>query len=380
MTPKIDRFLAERQPETPCLVVDLDVISANFGALRSALPQAEIHYAVKANPASPVLQRLAGLGSNFDAASLSEIERCLAAGADPSGIAFGNTAKKMDDIAAAYSRGVRLFAFDSEPELEKLAQAAPGCEVFCRMLVADQGAAWPLSHKFGCSAEMAVDLMVKARDAGLAARGISFHVGSQQTELGPWQAAIGEVARIFTTLSEKGITLDLVNLGGGFPIRYRDDVPELPEVAGAIRTAIARAFGNRPPALMIEPGRILTANAGLVRAEVVLVSAKGYGERVRWVYLDVGKFGGLAETMDEAIQYALRTGRPAGHPDSETGPVVLAGPTCDGADILYERADYRLPMDLKAGDKIDILDAGAYTASYSSVGFNGFPPLKAYYL
>ena len=376
MTPKIDRFLAERQPETPCLVVDLDVISANFGALRSALPQAEIYYAVKANPASPVLQRLAGLGSNFDAASLSEIERCLAAGADPQRIAYGNTAKKMGDIAGAHSRGVRLFAFDSEPELEKLAVAAPGCEVFCRMLASNRGAAWPLSGKFGCSAEMAVDLMIKARDAGLAARGISFHVGSQQTEPGAWQAAIGEVARIFTALAENGISLDLVNLGGGFPIRYRDDVPGLPEVSEAIRTGIARAFGNRPPALMIEPGRILTANAGLIRAEVVLVSTKGYGERVRWVYLDIGKFGGLAETMDEAIRYALRTE----HADTEAGPVVLAGPTCDGADILYEHADYHLPMDLKAGDKIDILDTGAYTASYSSVGFNGFPPLKAYYL
>ncbi len=376
MTPKIDRFLAERQPETPCLVVDLDVISANFGALRSALPQAEIYYAVKANPASPVLQRLVELGSNFDAASLSEIERCLAAGADPQRIAFGNTAKKMGDIASAHSRGVRLYAFDSEPELEKLAVAAPGSEVFCRMLVANRGAAWPLSDKFGCSAEMAVDLMIKARDAGLAARGISFHVGSQQTEPGAWQTAIGEVARIFTALAEKGISLDLVNLGGGFPIRYRDEVPGLPAVSEAIRTGIARAFGNRPPALMIEPGRILTANAGLIRAEVVLVSTKGYGERVRWVYLDIGKFGGLAETMDEAIRYALRTE----HADAETGPVILAGPTCDGADILYERADYHLPMDLKAGDKIDILNAGAYTASYSSVGFNGFPPLREYYL
>ena len=376
MTPKIDRFLAERQPDTPCLVVDLDVISANFGALRSALPQAEIYYAVKANPASPVLQRLVELGSSFDAASLPEIERCLTAGADPSSIAFGNTAKKMGDIAGAHSRGVRLFAFDSEPELEKLAVAAPGSEVFCRLLVANQGAAWPLSGKFGCSAEMAVDLMIKARDMGLAARGISFHVGSQQTEPGAWQAAIGEVARIFTTLAEKGISLDVVNLGGGFPIRYRDDVPGLLAVSEAIRTAIARAFGNRPPGLMIEPGRILTANAGLIRAEVVLVSTKGYGEPVRWVYLDIGKFGGLAETMDEAIRYALRTE----HPDTGTGPVVLAGPTCDGADILYEHAGYRLPMDLKAGDKIDILDAGAYTASYSSVGFNGFPPLREYYL
>ena len=111
----------------------------------------------------------------------------------------------------------------------------------------------------------------------------------------------------------------------------------------------------------------------MIQAEVVLVSRKGGSDQRRWVYLDVGKFHGLAETMDEAIKYRLTTP----HDGEATSPVVLAGPTCDSADILYEKADYRLPTALKAGDKVCILATGAYTTTYSAVAFNGFPPLAS---
>jgi ornithine decarboxylase len=123
---------------------------------------------------------------------------------------------------------------------------------------------------------------------------------------------------------------------------------------------------------MIEPGRYVAAPAGVLHAQVVLVSHKSYGDEARWVYLDVGRFGGLAETEDEAIQYRLVTDRDGG----PAGPVILAGPTCDSVDILYQRTPYDLPVDLRAGDVVRILGAGAYTATYASVGFNGIPPLR----
>ena len=107
---------------------------------------------------------------------------------------------------------------------------------------------------------------------------------------------------------------------------------------------------------------------------MVLVSRKAANDRKRWVYLDIGKFSGLAETMGESIKYRLRTPRDG----TRAGPVVLAGPTCDSADILYEKTEYKLPLSLKPGDKVEILSTGAYTSSYSSVGFNGFAPLKTY--
>lgn len=376
MSEKIARFLADNHLETPCLVVDLDVIADSYRALRRALPDAEIHYAVKANPAQEVLSLLVGLGSSFDAASRYEIDQCLAAGADPARVSYGNTIKKASDIAHAYDRGVRLFAFDSESELHKLAENAPGARVFCRILVSEAGARWPLSGKFGCEPAMARDLMVRARELGLQAHGAAFHVGSQQVDPKQWEMAIGRTAELFSALAGSGIEPRMVNLGGGFPVRYRAEVPEIDVFAETIKAAMREHFGNRPPEIIIEPGRWLTAPAGVIQSEVVLVSRKSYNDDRRWVYLDVGKFGGLAETVDEAIQYPIRAARR----EIPAGAVIIAGPTCDGADVLYENAGYRLPMDLRSGDRVQILNTGAYTASYSSVGFNGFPPLKAYYV
>ena len=335
-----------------------------------------IYYAVKANPASPILKKLVTLGSRFDAASLLEVERCLAAGALPHHISYGNTIKKLDDIAAAYDLGVRLFAFDSEHDLKKINIAAPGSKVFCRILTTNTGAAWPFFDKFGCSPEMAIDLLIDAEKMGLQPHGLSFHVGSQQTNIIEWGKALKCVALLFNKLRQRGINLDLLNLGGGFPINYRKDVLEIEVLASSIQEHIAQYFGNRMPSIMFEPGRYIIAEAGLLRSEVVLVSTKSYEAKRRWIYLDVGRYGGLAETMDEAIQYPLRTLKD----DSEKGPVIIAGPSCDGADVLYRNSGYELPLTLKAGDFVDILCTGAYTASYASTDFNGFTPLQEYYL
>src|SRR5215813_15380018 len=195
MTERIARFLAEHSPETPCLVVDLDVIAKAYDTLKHYLPLARIFYAVKANPAAEVVAMLEQKGSNFDVASRGEIELCLASGAPPDRLSFGNTIKKERDIAFAYQAGMRLFAFDSARELEKLARAAPGARVFCRILVACDGAEWPLSRKFGCAPEMAIDLLRKARELWLDPYGVSFHVGSQQTDLGQWDGAVGAAAQ-----------------------------------------------------------------------------------------------------------------------------------------------------------------------------------------
>ena len=148
------------------------------------------------------------------------------------------------------------------------------------------------------------------------------------------------------------------------------------QLAALIQKMIAKQFRDQLPTVMVEPGRYIIAEAGLVRSKIVLVATKSRGAKERWVYLDVGTYGGLAETMDEAIQYPIRA---LSHGTQE-GPVIIAGPSCDGADILYRKTKYQLPMTLKSGDYIDVLCAGAYTASYASVGFNGFSPMREYYL
>lgn len=376
MTAKIARFLEEVRPVTPCVVVDLDVVRDNYLGLRRWLPLADVYYAVKANPAPEIVRMLAGLGSNFDVASRGEIDLCLSNGVSAENISFGNTIKKQRDIAYAYEKGVRLYAFDCEAELEKLAESAPGARVFCRILMTCDGAEWPLSRKFGCEIDMARDLLVRARDLGLDPYGVSFHVGSQQTDLKQWDIAVGKAAMLFTALDSVGIDLRMVNLGGGFPARYRSDIPAVERYADAVMSAMTNHFGNNIPAMIIEPGRSLVGDAGILETEVVLISRKGYDDDTRWVYLDVGKFGGLAETMDEAIKYRILTSRDG----DDTAPVVLAGPTCDSADILYEKSNYEMPVSLKVGDKVRILSTGAYTTSYSAVNFNGFDPLKAYFI
>jgi ornithine decarboxylase len=376
MTDRIREFLRNRRDDGPVLVVDLEVVRDNYNAFAKALPDSRVFYAVKANPAPEVLSLLASMGSCFDTASVAEIEMVLGAGATADRISYGNTIKKERDIARAYALGVRLFAVDCKAEVEKIARAAPEAKVFCRILCDGAGAEWPLSRKFGCEPAMAADVLEHAHRLGLVAYGISFHVGSQQRNQHAWDRALAQAAAVFKECGERGIALAMVNLGGGFPTRYLKNVPTVKTYGAAIFRALRKHFGNRIPETIIEPGRGMVGNAGVIETEVVLVSKKSEEDEVRWVYLDIGKFGGLAETMDESIRYPIRTPRDG----SDVAPCILAGPTCDSADVLYEKEPYLLPVSLEIGDKLLIEGTGAYTATYASVAFNGFPPLKTVHI
>src|SRR6201996_8052756 len=230
MTERIRDFLRRRRDEGlddgPCLVVDLDVVRENYGAFAKALPDSRVFYAVKANPAPELLSLLASLGSCFDTASVAEIEMVLAAGATPERISFGNTIKKERDIARAYALGVRLFAVDCQAEVEKIARAAPGSRVFCRILSDCVGAEWPLSRKFGCEPAMAVEVLEHAFKLGLEPHGVSFHVGSQARTPHAWDRALASAAAVFRDCGERGLALSMVNLGGGVPTQYLDNVPD----------------------------------------------------------------------------------------------------------------------------------------------------------
>jgi ornithine decarboxylase len=380
MTERIREFLRNRREDGPCLVVDLDIVRDNYTKFARALPNTRVFYAVKANPAPEILRLLTLLGSCFDAASVVEIEMVLAAGATADRISFGNTIKKERDIVRALELGVRLFAVDCEAEVDKIVRArkvanADDVKVFCRILSDCAGAEWPLSRKFGCAPEMAVEVLEHAHRAKLEAYGVSFHVGSQQRNTKAWDVALASASAVFRECAERGIHLSMVNLGGGFPTKYLKSIPAVEAYGEAIFRALTKHFGNRIPETIIEPGRGMVGNAGLIESEVVLVSKKSREEdEVRWVYLDIGKFGGLAETMDESIRYPIRTERD----DDKLVPCVLAGPTCDSADVLYEKEPYMLPFSLEIGDKVLIEGTGAYTTTYSAVAFNGFPPLKSY--
>jgi ornithine decarboxylase len=333
-----------------------------------------IYYAVKSCPEHKILEALAAQGCYFDTATTYEIHMALKAGATPDRISYGNPIKKERDIKIAYDLGIRHYAVDCFAEVDKIARVAPGSKVFCRVLFTCEGAEWPLSRKFGCEPTMAVDVIEHAKKVGLIPSGVSFHVGSQQTYLTSWDSALSLVAIIFQECEKRGIKLDLINLGGGFPTRYLKDVPSLEEYGKAIKTALEKHFPGRKLETWIEPGRGMAGMCGVIEAEVVLISHRSHEDKTRWVYLDIGKFGGLAETMDESIRYKITTPHDGGPMED----CIIAGPTCDSADVLYEKKKYPLPVNLKIGDKVIIEGTGAYTATYSSVAFNGFPPLQTF--
>ena len=351
-------------------MIEIDRVETQYRALAEGLGAADIHYAVKANPAPEIIERLVALGSKFDAASRGEIELCLSKGAQPDTISYGNTIKRAADIAFAHRAGITLFAADAAEEIAKIAAHAPGASVYIRLLVEASGADWPLTRKFGTTRDTALKLMAQARGLGLRPAGVSFHVGSQTRDPAMWSDTLDQVAAVWNAATDAGFDLDVLNIGGGFPAFYGDAIPHPTAYAAAVMAQVNARFpaGIR---IMAEPGRGMVAEAGMIAAEVLLVAKKSEDDLHRWVYLDIGKFSGLAETMDEAIRYQFITP----HDGEATGPCILAGPSCDSADVLYEKRPVSLPLALRAGDKVIIRNCGAYTSSYASVGFNGFPPL-----
>lgn len=364
--------------ETPCLVINVRTIKKNYIKLQNSFPFASIYYAVKANPAPEVISLLSELGSNFDIASRYELDKVLEHNVAPERLSYGNTIKKAKDIAYFYEKGVRLFATDSKDDLKNIAKHAPGSKIYVRILVENSVTAdWPLSRKFGCHPDMAYDLLVLARDLGLTPYGISFHVGSQQRDIGQWNDAIIKCKYLMASLEEdEEIRLQMINMGGGFPANYVDPTNDLKEYASEITRYLRDDFGENIPQIILEPGRSLVGNSGVLISEIVLISRKNNTALNRWVYQDTGKFNGLIETLGESIKYPIVTAKD--NPNAKLGDVIIAGPTCDSMDIMYEDVKYKLPIDLKIGDRLYWLTTGAYTSSYASVEFNGFPPIQTY--
>jgi ornithine decarboxylase len=363
--------------ESPFIVIDLNTVREKYLELEQGFDYARIYYAVKANPAEEVLSLLAELGSNFDIASIYELDRVLKCNVSPDRCSYGNTIKKRKDIAYFYDKGVRLFATDSEADVRNIAELAPGSRVYIRILTeGSEGADWPLSRKFGCSPEMAIELAALSKELGLDPYGVSFHVGSQQREIDSWDGAIAKVKVVFERLyNEHGIALRMINMGGGFPAQYIQKTNEFSTYAEEITRYLTEDFPEMVPEIILEPGRSLLGDSGVMVSEIVLISRKSQTALERWIYMDVGKFNGLIETLDECIKYPIYTEH-----KGEEEAVVLAGPTCDSMDIMYESHKYELPLSLNIGDRLYWMSTGAYTSSYCSVEFNGFPPLKTYFI
>ncbi len=356
------------RPTTPYLERDVPAAVAKYEALAAALPGTAVHYAVKANPHPRLLSELAAVGCRFDVARPAEVRSALRAGAEPVDLVYSNPVKRRDHIAEAAAMGVQVFVVDSLAETLKVAEAAPGSQVLCRLVTSGKGSDWPLSRKYGCSSHESIEILIAAHELGLDAAGLCFHVGSQQRDPEAWAEPIAAAGRVFTLLRNSGLNPRILDLGGGFPAEYDEGCPPIEAYGETVERHLHLAFGNDRPRTIVEPGRGIVGDAGTLVASVIAVIQRG---PVRWVFLDAGVFTGLVETLGEAIRYRLRTTADGG----VTGPCVLAGPTCDSADVLYEEQMVDLPVTLAEGDEVRLLSAGAYTSCYSSVGFNGFEPL-----
>ncbi|MFI5757202.1 type III PLP-dependent enzyme [Streptomyces sp. NPDC051569] len=362
------------------ILFDLAGIDDGLARLVRELPGTEVRFAVKACPVDEVLTVLAHGGAGFDAASPPEIAQALRTGRPAHLIHYGNTVKSDQDIAAAHHMGVRDFATDSVPDVRAIAAHAPGSRVFCRLVTTGVGALWPLSGKHGCGVRDAVTVLETARAYGLTPGGLSLHVGSQQMDPGAWRSAVTVLTETITTLRLRGIHLDHVNLGGGLPaLGYHDRQgnplrPGMDRIVAEIRDGMRqlRRASARPLRFVLEPGRHLVADHGAIRARVVRLTERRQhnGHRQHWLYLSCGRFNGLYE-MDK-LQYPLVFPT---HPDGPTVPAVIAGPTCDSDDAYAAEHPVPVPAAVKSGDPVWILATGAYSVSYLTSGFNGFPPL-----
>ncbi len=367
-----------KDKDTPFLIIDLRKIETKYNEFRRNLPYAKIHYAVKANPHPEIIKLLADKGSSFDVATIFELDKLLGLGVTPDKISFGNTIKKEKDIKYAFDKGIRLFASDSTSDVKKLALNAPGSRVFFRILSEGGDADWPLSKKFGAHPDMVYHLIIEAKNLGLVPYGISFHVGSQQRDVGQWDSAISQCKYLFDSAKSDGIQLKLINLGGGFPAHYLQPTHELEVYANEITRRLDEDFGDNLPEIIIEPGRSLVADAGVIVTEVVMISKKSVLNQHEWLYIDCGLFGGFEETIDESIKYPIFVENPSSV--KERKEFIIAGPTCDSMDVLYQDYKYSFPADLREKDRLYFFTTGAYTTTYSSIEFNGFPPLKSYIL
>jgi ornithine decarboxylase len=355
---------------TPYTVFSVDSAMGAYGDLVRALPL-EVLYAVKASPVPALISALNLRGSGFDVASVPEVDLCTAAGADPQQLCYGNPIRSLEEVRQAADRGVRTWVVDTDLEVQRLAEIAPGSRIVIRLAADGTGSDWPLSLRFGTSPAHARQLAQLADRRGLEVASLSWHVGSLQRNVHAWDQPVATAADVWHALARDGIDLQTLNLGGGLPgPGYRHPGPALDQFATAILAAVDRSFPEGRPRLVAEPGRSLTAAAGASVVTVKAVVERTDG--LTYVFTDGLVFNlGLIEGMDGSVEY--RVTAPDHADDEPQMEVELHGQSCDSADQLKARTPYTVPVSLSAGDRLVIWDNGAYV-TYASHAFNGYSP------
>lgn len=342
----------------PVLVVSRERLRRNVQRFMAALPRVRPHFAVKANPDTEILSIFREQGTCFEVASIAEIDAMLKLGASMEAVFYSNPIKSPVSINYAAANGIAWYCVDTPEEVEKIAAIKPDAKLYLRIKVSNEGSSWPLADKFGASPK-GVDAVIEiCKKLDMQLSGVTFHVGSQCTNINNWVEGIRAAKAIFTQLRAQGFSPELLNLGGGYPLQFTGQEPSIEDIAAVINAELDLLPDSIQ--VMAEPGRYLVGSAGCLISQVVGTATR---DSVRWVYLDTGVYGGLMELSQNfpATLVSQRTG--------EAGAWTMAGPTCDSIDVLGK---HRLPVNTKAEDIIFMPNLGAYCTT-CACDFNGFP-------
>src|SRR3989338_4403442 len=355
-----------KKHRTPFMLIRRSVLERQYQRFRKCLPEVTPYYAIKANPHPGIIKTFIKFGASFDVASAAEMKEVLGAGAPPSKIIFANTIKSAEDISFARKRGVRLMTFDNEPELYKLAEHTPGAQVLVRIKVANHGSVVELSLKFGADSDQGMYLLRKAKTLGLVPMGVSFHVGSQSTNVENYLQALEMTAGIFKEARENALALKIVDIGGGFPIQHFDNevCVNFERMASQIRREIKTLF-DKNVKFIAEPGRFLVGPAGVL---VTQVMGRTFRNNKNYYYLNDGVYADFSGMIFDHCRYEFKTLR-----RGQKFLSALAGPTCDSFDTLSLNEE--IP-ELYVDDVVYVKNIGAYSCASATANFNGFAPAK----
>ena len=351
---------------TPLMIISKDALKTQYSLFKRFLPEVSPYYAIKANPNPEIIKFFADLGAGFDVASANEMKLVLTIGAKPEKIIFANTVKSDKDISFARKNNVKLMTFDNEPELYKIAKNCPGARVLVRIKVSNIGSLVELSLKFGADPEQALPFILKAKKLGLKPVGVAFHVGSQCTDATNYIQALEMSAAIFREAKQNGIKLNILDIGGGFPIKHfdKDNHINFETLASKIRKELKRLF-DKDVKFIAEPGRFFAGPAGLLITKVV---GRTFRNNKNYYYLDDGIYQDFSGIVFDHCKYQFNAIK-RGHKFLST----LAGPTCDSFDTISQSEE--LP-ELEVGDIVYVKNIGAYSCASAVPGFNGFQPAK----
>lgn len=362
----IDR---SKQFPTPFLLVDLEQVRRNYRKIKEGIQGAEVFYAMKANSHPQILEALAKENASFEIASLSELVLLRDLHIPPEKIICFNPIKAPKFLKEMDKQKIRVMAYDSKDEVDKIAQYAPESKLVLRIVVDNEGSDWPLIKKFGVDVADALPLLKYAKKKNLEPIGLTFHVGSQCLNKNNWIKALHVCDGLWEMAKKEGIHFNFIGLGGGIPVAHKKPIPSITEIGVTITNALEQKFetihGNLK--LTIEPGRGIIGDAAILVTSVI---GKAKREHEDWVYIDAGIYNGLMETI-EGFQYEIQTEK-----DAEKKLVTIAGPSCDSLDIPFK--DIVL-ADVQLGDKIYVLNTGAYT-TVCACNFNGFEIPNTHFL